>query len=79
MMSNNRASHRARRQNGRVWQSLRFTAYGKLHTPPLGLVTEAQAARELGFVMSDVARGSWLPLAPERARLARADRPRFPA
>ena len=46
-------------KDGRVWRSLRFTAQGKRHTHPLGVVSQEQAARELGFVMADVARGTW--------------------
>lgn len=52
-------------KDGRVLRTLRFRAGGKRHTVPLGVVSRAEAERELGFVMADVARGVWRP--PPRA------------
>jgi integrase len=46
---------------GAVRRSLRFRAGGRRHTVPLGVVSRADAERELGFVMADVARGTWHP------------------
>lgn len=45
--------------DGRVYRSLRFRAGGRRHTVPLGVISRADAERELGFVMADVARGVW--------------------
>src|SRR5450759_5102745 len=47
--------------NGDVFRSLRFRAGGRRHTQPLGTVSRAEAERELGFVLADVARGTWRP------------------
>jgi len=44
-------------KDGRVLRTLRFRAGGRRHTVPLGVVSRAEAERELGFVMADVARG----------------------
>ncbi len=49
-------------KDGRVLRTLRFRAGGRRHTVPLGVVSRAEAERELGFVMADVARGVWRPL-----------------
>jgi integrase len=46
---------------GAVRRSLRFRAYGRRHTLPLGVVSRADAERELACVMADVARGIWKP------------------
>jgi integrase len=46
---------------GAVRRSLRFRAGGKRHTVPLGVVSRAEAERELGYVLADVARGTWRP------------------
>lgn len=51
-------------KDGRVLRTLRFRAGGRRHTVPLGVVSRAEAERELGFVMADVARGVWRP--PQR-------------
>jgi integrase len=48
-------------KDGRVYRSLRFRAGGRRHTVPLGVVSRADAERELGFVLADVARGVWKP------------------
>ncbi|HEV7584930.1 MAG TPA: site-specific integrase [Solirubrobacteraceae bacterium] len=48
---------------GAVRRSLRFRAGGHRHTVPLGVVSRAEAERELAFVMADVARGVWQPRA----------------
>jgi integrase len=47
--------------SGDVFRSLRFRAGGRRHTMPLGVVSRAEAERELGFVLADVARGTWRP------------------
>jgi integrase len=47
--------------DGRVYRTLRFRALGRRWTTPLGPVSQAEAERELGFVMADVARGQWRP------------------
>jgi hypothetical protein len=49
-------------KDGRVLRTLRFRAGGRRHTVPLGVVSRAEAERELGFAMADVARGVWRPL-----------------
>src|ERR1700740_3256173 len=46
---------------GAMRRSLRFRAGGRRHTIPLGVVSRADAERELAFVMADVARGVWKP------------------
>src|ERR1700694_1923243 len=48
---------------GAVRRSLRFRAGGKRHTVPLGVVSRAEAERELGHVIADVERGVWKPRA----------------
>jgi hypothetical protein len=60
---------------GAVRRSLRFRAGGKRHTLPLGIVTRAEAERQLGFVMADVARGTWRP--PEREPAHEVETPTF--
>jgi integrase len=44
---------------GAVRRSLRFRAGGKRHTVPLGVVSRADAERELRGVMADIERGVW--------------------
>lgn len=46
-------------RDGRVYRSLRFTAYGKRRYVSLGPVSEAEAQRELRHALSDVERGTW--------------------
>ena len=46
---------------GAVNRTLRFHAYGKRRTLPLGPVSRDEAERQLGFVLADVARGTWKP------------------
>ncbi len=46
---------------GAIRRSLRFRAGGRRHTVPLGVVSRADAERELACVMADVARGLWKP------------------
>jgi integrase len=46
---------------GAVRRSLRFRVGGRRHTVPLGVVSRADAERELACVMADVARGLWKP------------------
>ncbi len=48
-------------QDGRVYRSLRFTAYGKRRFISLGVVSDQEAQRELRHVMADVERGAWQP------------------
>jgi integrase len=51
-------------RDGRVFRSLRFTAYGKRRRVALGEVSVAGAERELRGVLADVERGVWRPPAP---------------
>ena len=46
---------------GAIRRSLRFRTGGRRHTVPLGVVSRADAERELACVMADVARGLWKP------------------
>jgi integrase len=46
---------------GAIRRSLRFRTGGQRHTVPLGVVSRADAERELACVMADVARGLWKP------------------
>ncbi len=46
---------------GAIRRSLRFRTGGRRHTVPLGVVSRADAERELACVMADVARGLWRP------------------
>ena len=48
--------------DGRMYRSLRFTAYGKRRYVSLGSVTANVAERELRHVLADVERGTWLPV-----------------
>jgi integrase len=48
-------------RDGRIYRSLRFRVGGRRHTVPLGVVSRADAERELAHVMADVARGLWKP------------------
>ncbi len=48
---------------GAIRRSLRFRTGGRRHTVPLGVVSRADAERELACVMADVARGLWKPSA----------------
>jgi integrase len=54
-----------RGKDGLTYRKLRFRANGKRNTIPLGVVSQAEAERELAFVMADVARGTWCPPEPE--------------
>jgi integrase len=47
--------------DGQVNYTLRFTALGERRTMPLGAVSRDEAERQLGYVMADVARGTWRP------------------
>jgi integrase len=47
--------------NGQINRTLRFHAFGRRHTVPLGAVSRTEAKQELAFVMADVARGVWKP------------------
>ncbi len=46
---------------GAIRRSLRFRTGSRRHTVPLGVVSRADAERELACVMADVARGVWKP------------------
>jgi integrase len=46
---------------GAIRRSLRFRTGGRRHTVPLGVVSRADAERELACVMADVTRGLWKP------------------
>src|SRR6516165_5197382 len=46
---------------GGVNRTLRFYAYGKRRTSPLGSVSREEAERQLAFTLADVARGTWEP------------------
>jgi len=48
-------------RDGRVFRSLRFTAYGKRRRVALGEVSVAEAERELRGVLADAERGVWRP------------------
>lgn len=48
-------------KDGRVYQSLRFTAYGKRRFVSLGVVSEEAAEAALRHTLSDVERGTWTP------------------
>jgi Phage integrase, N-terminal SAM-like domain len=48
-------------RDGRAYRALRFTAYGKRRYVSLGPVSEAEAQRELRYVLADVERGVWQP------------------
>ncbi|MDQ6807511.1 MAG: tyrosine-type recombinase/integrase [Actinomycetota bacterium] len=48
-------------RDGRTYQSLRFTAYGKRRFVSLGTVSDAEAQRELRHVLADIERGTWQP------------------
>jgi hypothetical protein len=50
-------------RDGRTYRSLRFTAYGKRRYLSLGVVSAAEAERELRHVLADVERGTWTPTA----------------
>jgi integrase len=52
-------------RDGRVYRSLRFTAYRKRQFVSLGPVSAAEAARELRHTLADVERGTWTPPAAE--------------
>lgn len=62
---------------GRVNRSLRFHAYGKRRTVPLGQVSRDEAERQLGFVLADVARGTWRPVDQPPAPSVAVDVPTF--
>lgn len=47
--------------DGNTYRSLRFRSGGRRHTVPLGVVSRADAERELACVMADVTRGLWKP------------------
>jgi hypothetical protein len=47
--------------DGRVYRSLRFTAYGKREFQSLGPLSRAEAERALQHVLADVERGTWQP------------------
>jgi integrase len=50
-------------QDGRVYRSLRFSAYGKRRYISLGAVSPGEAAQALRHVLADVERGTWMPVA----------------
>src|SRR5579875_1764271 len=53
--------------DGRVYRSLRFTAYGKRRRVPLGPVDQDTAERKLRIALDQVAEGTWTPPAPVEA------------
>jgi integrase len=53
-----------RGKDGKVYRSLRFRAYGKRYTEPLGVVSLATAEKALEHVMADIERGIWQSPAP---------------
>ncbi len=61
---------------GRINRTLRFHAYGKRRTVPLGPVSRDEAERQLGFVLADVARGTCKP-AEQAAPIVQVDVPTF--
>jgi integrase len=46
-------------KDGRIYRSLRFTAYGKRRYVSLGAVAAGEAERELRHVLADVERSTW--------------------
>jgi integrase len=48
-------------RDGRIYRSLRFSAYGRRRHISLGPITRAEAERELRHVLADVERGTWRP------------------
>jgi integrase len=48
-------------QDGRVYRSLRFTAYGKRRFVSLGPITRAEAEKALRYALTDIERGTWMP------------------
>jgi integrase len=48
-------------KDGRVYRSLRFTAYGKRRRVPLGAVSAEDADTALRHTLADVERGTWTP------------------
>jgi integrase len=48
-------------RDGRVYRSLRFTAYGKRRRVPLGAVSSSEAESALRHALADVERGVWMP------------------
>jgi integrase len=53
-----------RGKDGRIYRSLRFRAYGKRYTEPLGVVSLAKAEAALRHTLADVERGTWQPPVP---------------
>jgi integrase len=53
--------------DGRVFRSIRFTAYGKRRFVSLGPVSLGEAQNELRHVLADIERGIWQPAAPAAA------------
>jgi len=56
-----------RGKDGKIYRSLRFRAYGKRYTEPLGVVSLAKAEKALEHTMADIERGIWQPPAPVQA------------
>ena len=48
-------------KDGRIYRSLRFTAYGKRRRVPLGAVSAEDAETALRHTLADVERGTWTP------------------
>jgi integrase len=51
-------------KDGRVTRTLRFYVNGQRQRVPLGVVSRAEAERQLAYVMADVERGTWKPATP---------------
>ena len=66
-----------RNAHGGISRTLRFHAYGKRRTMPLGQVSRDEAERQLGFVLADVARGTWKPAGQALAPTSPVDVPTF--
>jgi hypothetical protein len=60
-----------------ISRTLRFHAYGKRHTVPLGQVSPDESERQLVFVLADVARGTWKPAGEGPAPTSPVDIPAF--
>jgi integrase len=62
---------------GGLNRTLRFHAYGKRRTVPLGVVARDEAERQLDYVLADVARGTWQPVGDAPAASVAVDVPTF--
>jgi integrase len=66
-----------RNASGGINRTLRFHAYGKRRTVPLGEAARDEAERQLDYMLADVARGTWQPAADAPAPSVTVDVPTF--